>query len=128
MEDPSRVRISGPLATHRSGFVEDLVGLGYTSQSMVRQVHLMAHLSRWLSVEGIDVASLTPAVADAFLMARRAAGYTGWLSSKALSPLLTYLRSVAAAPFPPVAVPSPTEAMLTRYRFYLMAERGLKPS
>jgi len=120
--------MSGPLARYGSGSVEELFRLGYTRQSTVRQVRLMAHLSRWLASEGIQVAGLTPTVADAFLTARRAAGYAGWLSSRALSPLLTYLRIVVAAPLPAVAAASPTEEMLTRYRSYLISERGLQPS
>jgi len=128
VENPSRVRMSGPLARYGSGSVEELFRLGYTRQSTVRQVHLMAHLSRWLASEGIQVAGLTPTVADAFLTARRAAGYAGWLSSRALSPLLTYLRMVVAAPLPAVAAASPTAEMLTRYRSYLISERGLQPS
>lgn len=77
MEDPSRVRMSGPLAAYRSGFTEELIRLGYTRESTARQLHLMAHLSRWLAAEGIDGAMLTPTVADAFLAARRAAEYSG---------------------------------------------------
>ncbi len=73
------------------------------------------------------MAELTRAVTDAFLAARRAAGYTLWLSPKALAPLLQYLRGLGAVP-PAPAVPTPTEDMLARYREYLTSERGLTAS
>ena len=44
----------------------------------------MAHVSRWLAGEGLDLAGLTPEAANRFLAARRAAGYALYLSPKAL--------------------------------------------
>jgi integrase/recombinase XerD len=68
---------------------------------------------------------LTPEVREAFLAARREAGYTLWLSPKALVPLVTYLRVLGAAPADPEPVLGPAEQLLSRYRSYLIAERGL---
>jgi site-specific recombinase XerD len=67
-------------------------------------------------------------VVDLFLKARRAAGYTLWLSRKALKPLLEYMRVLDALPREPVVVPTPMEALLVRYREYLTSERGLAVS
>jgi site-specific recombinase XerD len=50
------------------------------------------------------------------------------LSRQALAPLLEYLRHLGVAPPAPVVVPSPTQAMLARYRTYLTSERGLAAS
>ena len=86
---------------------------------------LMAHLSRWLAGEGLDAAGLTPEAADRFLAARRAAGYVLYLSPKALVPLLGFLRRLGAAPPAPAPVQPPAEALLDRYRRYLVTERGL---
>ena len=129
MSDPSRVRVTGPLEAYAAGFkAELLTQLGYTKHSTSYQLQLLAHLSRWLSAEGIDTGGLTPAVMEHFLVARRAAGYHMWLSPKALAPLLQYLRTLSVAP--PAALPavSPTEAMLVRYETYLTSERGLTAS
>ena len=46
MNDPRRVRVSGPLSACRDGFAEELAGQGYTAGSAQRQVLLLAHLSR----------------------------------------------------------------------------------
>jgi integrase/recombinase XerD len=89
----------------------------------------MGHLSRWLACEGRDAQGLTPAVADRFLAARRAAGYVLYLSPKALVPLLGYLRRAGAIPPAEVPVPaSPADALLGRYRRYLVTECGLAPA
>ena len=94
----SRVRVTGPLTAYASGFAAELSRVGYRENPTADQVRLLAHLSRWLASEGLGAAELTPAVGDAFLAARRAAGYTLWLSPKALMPLLQYLRRLGAAP------------------------------
>ena len=52
----------------------------------------MAHLSRWLAREGAEALGLTPAIVTAYLAERRAAGYAGDVTGRALRPLLGYLR------------------------------------
>ena len=42
---------------------------------------------------------------DAYLAARRAAGYRAYLTPKALAPLLGYLRGLGVAPQPGVPAP-----------------------
>jgi integrase/recombinase XerD len=127
MGDPSRARVTGPLQEYAPGFVAELARLGYTPNSASGQMFVMAHLSRWLAGEGLDAGGLTPQVTDRFLIARRAAGYTLYLSPKALGPLLGYLRRLGAAPAPPAAPATPVEALLGRYQRYLITERGLAP-
>ena len=128
MGDPSRARVTGPLRQYAPGFVAELARLGYTANSASGQMFVMGHLSRWLAGEGLDAAELTPQVAERFLAARRAAGYTLYLSMKALVPLLGYLRRLGAVPPLPSPEPAtPAEALLVRYRNYLVAERGVVP-
>jgi site-specific recombinase XerD len=128
MGNPSRVLVTGPLEPHAAGFASVLTRIGYTQHSTAHQLRVFAHLSRWLEAERLGAAELTPTVCDAFLRARRTAGYTLWLSRKALQPLLKYLREVGAAPLEPVIAPSPTEALLVRFGAYLGSERGLARS
>jgi integrase/recombinase XerD len=106
MGDPSRARVAGPLRQYAPEFAGELARLAYTSESAYGQVRVMAHLSRWLAGEGPDEAGLTPLVAGRFLAARRAAGYTLYLSPKALVPLLGYMRRLDAAPQAPSPVPA----------------------
>jgi integrase/recombinase XerD len=128
MGNPSRVRVTGPLEPYAAGYASELARMGYTRHSTAHQLWVFAHLSRWLAAKGHELAELTPAMGDAFLAARRAAGYTLWLSPKALKPLMQYLRELGVAPPEPVVPSSPTEAMLVRFGEYLASERGLAQS
>jgi integrase/recombinase XerD len=74
MRDPSRVRVSGPLAPFAPGFVAKLAGLGYARVSVVHQVQLVAHLSRWMTAERVAVGELSDEVVERFVVSRRAAG------------------------------------------------------
>lgn len=124
----SRVRVTGPLMVYAPGFASELTRSGYTENATADQVRLLAHLSRWLAAQGLDAGDLTPEVGDAFLVARRAVGYTLWLSRKALVPLLQYLRGIDVAPAEPCRPLGPTDELLGRYRDFLNSERGLAAS
>ena len=54
-------------------------------------------MNRWLDSEGLDVGDVGEAVVEAFLVARRAAGYRAHLKLASLLPLLTYLRGLGVA-------------------------------
>ena len=126
MRDPSRTVVLGPLAPFADGFVVELSAQGYTAGSAVQQMCLMAHLSRWLEAEGLGPAALSPVVVGRFFSARRAAGYTSLLSSRALDSLLAYLRRLGVVPAAQTLVSDgPVEELLARFRGYLEIERGL---
>jgi hypothetical protein len=105
--------------------VVELARLGYKPNAAACQLQLMAHLSRWMDAGRLGPVALTPEVAGAFLAARRAEGYVMWLSPKALAPLLGFLRRLGVVPPPAPAPVTPAEALLGRYRRYLVTERGL---
>jgi site-specific recombinase XerD len=100
--------------------------VGYTPLSAGKQLGLVAHLSRWLDSEALDVAALTPPVVDAFLVARRAC-YRSLRSANALEPLLSYLRGrgVALAVTVDCVLAPVDDVLVERFRGYLLAERGL---
>lgn len=124
-----RVRVSGPLAAYADGFRAALAGWGYTPSSAAGQLQVMAHVSRWLAENDGDGRDLTPAAVEAFLRARRGAGYRRWRSGRGMARLLEYLRAVGVAPAPPPIGPeTATEAVLSGYRDYLVHERGLAAS
>jgi site-specific recombinase XerD len=86
----------------------------------------MAHANRWLASRGLLVGELTPARVEEFLAARRAEGYTRWLSTKAMVPVLEYLRGLDVVPTPSPDVPAtPAGKLVEHYRTYLVHERGL---
>jgi integrase/recombinase XerD len=121
-----RGHVMGPLAPYADGFREDLLGQGYTWGSAAHQIHLMAHVSRWLEISGLGPADLGEGAAGRFAAARRADGYAAMRSASALAPLLGYLRGlgVAAAPRMP-ELQSPGDRLVARFGEYLARERGL---
>ena len=93
MRGPSVVRVDGPLAPHAPGFGARLIELGYAPSSAEDQLRLMAHLSRWLQEQDLDVAALQSAAEiDRFFAERRAGGCHARISSMALAGLLGFLR------------------------------------
>lgn len=126
MADPSVVTVSGPLEPFAAGFVNALRHQGYRAPSIVIQLQLVADLSAWLVGQRLDPRQLeAPAIAR-FLVARRQAGATRYVSEKAMRPILTFLRDRGVLPSPVVAPMGPTETMLDRYGQYLQRERGLR--
>jgi integrase/recombinase XerD len=127
MVDLSKTRVRGPLEPVVAGFAAELAGQGYTLFSARGQMELAAHLSRWMAEQGLGVSALTAEVVEAFLAARRAAGYRAFRTAKGLAPLVGYLREVGLLPpAPPAGPPTPVEALLDRFGEYLLAERGLR--
>lgn len=126
MGKPSRVRVTGPLESYACGFREELARQGYRPHAASNQLQLMAHAGRWLASRGLGAGELTPARVDEFLEARRAEGYTLWLSPKAMAPVLAYLRGLDVVPTPSPGGPAtPAEDLVEHYRTYLVHERGL---
>jgi integrase/recombinase XerD len=126
MGRPSRVRVIGPFAPHAAGFHRELARQGYTSNGACDQLRLMAHASRWLASRGLGAGELTPDGVEEFLAHRRAEGYMLWLSSKAMVPMLGYLRGLGVVPTPAVAAPATeSERLQDDYQVYLVHERGL---
>lgn len=125
MTRPSWAGVDGPLAPYAGGFRVELDRLGYTPLTAAAHVRLMAHLSRWLAREGAEAPGLTAAVVEAYFAERRAAGYAGHVTGRALRPLLGYLRRLGVVPPAAPLAAGAGERLLGRYREYLLAERGL---
>lgn len=126
MNDPSRAFVSGPFAAFREGFLRSLFKWGYTPGSAANQIHLMAHLSRWLAGEGLDVHTLRQIDLQRYFQFRRHAGYTHCVSMKAMLPMLTFLRAegITFAASNGVSRGS-VDSAIDQYRDYLVHERGL---
>ena len=122
-----RVQINGPLEEHVEGFKTELRRLGFTPASVVNQLYLLAHLSRWLETEGIGLQELTVLQVDVFLQERKAT-YTALFTRRALRPLLGWLAEsgviVASAAVPPL--PGEDSAVLGRFETYLLVERRIQ--
>ena len=126
MKDPSRVRVSGPLARFASGLCAELAGRGYAGASAARHLQLMACLSRWMAAKRIAACELTPERVALFVAYRRAAGHRHMRTASALMALLGYLRSLDVVPERSAAKPdTPVDLLVESYRAYLLGERGL---
>lgn len=123
---PCWARVCGPLGAYAEGFRAELERLGYTPLTAAVHIRLMAHLSRWLVRQGKQASELSPAVVEAYFVDRRAVGYVGHVSERALRPLVGYLRRLGVVSDPvPVAPASPVERLLARYWHWQLTERGL---
>lgn len=119
--------VRGPLAPFAAGLAEELLEQGYAGASAAQHICFVAHLDRWLTVEGLTVEDLDEETIDRYLGERRAAGYVEYLSRKAMVPLLSYLGPLGVLPPEPPAVLNAVEDAVGRYREYLLTERGLTP-
>lgn len=117
--------VCGPLASYMEGFAGELLREGYTPSSARQHVCFIAHLDRWLTASGQDVADLSASVLEGYLVARRAAGYVEYRSLKALRPLLDYLAPLGVLPPAEPVELAPVDVLLADYRNYLLTERGL---
>jgi integrase/recombinase XerD len=121
-----RGHVNGRLASYAGGFREELLGSGYTWGSAAKQIHLMAHVSRWLEVERLNPGDLTVAEIERFFQSRRAQGYARLVSPQAAARLLDYLRGYGVVPEQqPFGPASAGDELVERFRGYLLAERRL---
>ena len=124
MRSVPRAKVPGPLAPFADGFRAELDRLGYTPQSREYKVNQMASLSRWLEGQGLDVGDLdgcrVPAFSVAFLAVRGRP-----LGSKALRPLLDWLRSEGVIGTDPTVPGGPVDELIGDYRRWMVTERGL---
>jgi integrase/recombinase XerD len=122
----ARLEISGPLAPFETGFTEWLRRKGYAPAVVRIHRRRVAHLSRWMEAEKVDVASFGAATVDAFIAAQDLAGrFRAWRAGS-WAALVEYLRLVGV----PVAdrpkpVATAADALLARYADYEATERGL---
>jgi integrase/recombinase XerD len=121
---PERVLVSGPLARFADGFRVDLIERGYSLWRAQEQLYLLAHVSRWMEAEGLELAGLTPATLERYFIWRRREGYRKSLSPLSLRRMLGYLDGLGVLPADDV-VPTPVDGLLAEFRRYLLQERGV---
>ena len=118
--------ITGPLAAFAPGFREELIRRGYRPWPTVKQLQLLAHVSRWLEAHGLQAGDLTAHRVEQFVEDRRASRRSGLVSARGVRPLLEYLRGLGVVPEASVGGPlAADEAVIARYSAYLLERRGL---
>lgn len=116
------------MAGFAAGFGEHLGRRGYRPGTVADQLWLVVDVSRWLAQRGLGAADLTAVRVEEFSGERRASGRARY-SSRALDPLLEYLRGLGVAPVAVRASPlTPVDALVERYGAYLVEGRGLSSS
>ena len=124
----SSVWITGPLLPYADGCRRYLQKIGYAPTSVVGQLRVAAHLSRWMERRSTSLATLSPALVGRFLHERRRAGYTEFLTRWRLRPIIAFLAAEGVIPDPGMdrAIDQrPRLPILQRYVEYLAKERGL---
>ena len=116
--------VFGALAVYADGFREDLLANGYTEGSAERLIHLMAHVSRWLDSRGLGVVEFRAGEIEAFVADRRAGGYVGWRSARALAPMLEYLDGLGVRVKEVGENGNAVDRLPGGYEAYLLGERG----
>jgi len=89
---------SGPLAPYAAGYESWLAARGYSRWTVSHRFWQLELLSRWLEGEGLAAGELTAERAERFVLARRAAGYSTWVSSRSVVLPLEYLRALDVVP------------------------------
>jgi integrase/recombinase XerD len=127
MGKASAARVSGPLQPFASGFLVELLEQGYSWAPIGVRLRLMAELSCWLAVQGVQPGELTPLLVEEFVDAAHVSGgQQPWCSPTSVRQLLGYLRGLGLVP--PVAaavVSDPVERLVAEFVEYLVRERGL---
>ncbi len=125
----TRAPVMGPLAPFAPVLGARLRASGYTPLTTVNVMRLMAHLSRWLSANGLGVADLTRGQVERYVAARRAEGRTSGLSPRSLDPILGMLTDAGAlTPEEPAGPVSEEERLLAVFERHLLCERALTGS
>ena len=125
----TRAPVTGPLAAFAPALGARLRASGYTPLTTVNVMRLMAHLSRWLSANGLGAADLTRGQLERYVAARRAEGRTSGLSPRSLDPIVGMLTDAGAlTPEEPAGPVSEEERLLAAFERHLLCERALTGS
>lgn len=122
----SKVLMVGPLVPFADDLSSMLAAAGYTPLSIVNQLRLLAHVSRWMDGHGYSVTDLTGEVLEEYLAAAHAAGRVSLCSQGGLTHLLRALPIPRTDPDPPAE--SVAERLLASFGQHLLNERGLAAS
>ena len=125
MNDPSRVRVGGPLSPYAGSFRAGLEARGYAPATVAMKLQLAAQVSRWLEVQDLGPDSLTAEAVEKFFRFRRTKARILFGSPQAMRDLVRHLGDLGFLPASPPSKPSALGTLLEQYRRYLLQERGL---
>jgi hypothetical protein len=117
-------REAGQLGPQVEGYIAWLTQRGYSPGTVRGMLKDLGQVGLWMSAQGLEAAQLDEGRMTAFRTARQASGYRRVPGTRAMVPLLSYLREAGLTP---AAKPllTPLGALLGQYRSWLVQERGL---
>jgi len=117
-------KVPGPLAVLADGFRAELDRLGYTPSSREFKLAEVAKLSAWLESRGLGVGDICRARIEEFLS--DLAAWPGRAPTLvAMRPLLAWLGRLGLARDDPPPAPGPLDALMGRYRRWMVTDRQL---
>jgi len=117
-------RKAGLLGPEVHGYRMWLTARGYTPLTVRNMLKDLGQVGVWMAGEGLAAEDLDEERLAAFLVARHQAGHRNVPGTRAMKPLLSYLRQAGVVP---AATPSltPLGALLEQYRVWMVQQRGL---
>jgi integrase/recombinase XerD len=127
MGRPTGAHVRGPLQPLVRGLLLELIELGYSWTAQRSRLRLMAELSAWMAVQGVEPTELTVSAIHEFLEPMRARGpKRQWFSPMSERQLVDYLCRLGLVPVPvALVVTDPVELLVGEFVEYLVRERGL---
>jgi site-specific recombinase XerD len=117
-------KVPGPLAVLADGFRAELDRLGYTPSSREFKLAEVAKLSAWLESRGLGAGDICRARIEEFL-SDLAARPGRAPTLVAMRPLLAWLGRLGLARDDPPPAPGPLDALMGRYRHWMVTDRQL---
>jgi len=117
-------RKAGLLGPQVEGYRAWLLRRGYTPGTVLNMLKDLGQVGLWSAAKGLEAADLDEERMTAFLAARQAAGRRRVPGTRAMVPLLSYLRETGVVPAAGVSL-TPLAELLGQYRSWMVQERNL---
>ena len=101
---------------------------GYAPETVRNMLKELGQVGRWMEAEGLELNDLDEGRLALFRSSRRAADYRKVPGTRALLPLLRFLREVGVVRAVTPGLATPQRALLGRYRAWMVEERNLSPA
>jgi site-specific recombinase XerD len=118
-------RKPGAMGPFIEDYIETLLNLGYTPDTVRDMLKKTGQLGRWMSAKGLDVSQLNKASILEFVGFSRSTGRRRVPTVRSFRPLLDFLVRAGVVTTPDVGAPTPVEPLIIDYRSWMVHDRGL---
>lgn len=123
-DGPAPTAMVGPLVSYEPVLRAAMIEAGYAPSSLLQATRVLGQLSKWMDERGVAAVGLTPVEVDAYVAARRH-HVGGRVSARWVNTVVGVLRAQGVVPFPGPAALDDRDVVLSEFRGWLTAERGL---